>query len=73
MNDQWNVRIWLRDWLQRPSKAELAERRTAEAAAAQTSASQENEQHPASRHSFQLDSSARITGLSRPSLHREST
>ncbi|QIO87702.1 hypothetical protein G9274_001387 [Stenotrophomonas rhizophila] len=35
LSDKWNPRLWLREWLNRPSLAELEERRTAEAAAAQ--------------------------------------
>lgn len=35
LSDKWNARLWARDWLNKPSKAELAGRRTAEAAAAQ--------------------------------------
>ena len=35
VSDKWNPRLWLKDWLNKPSMAELAERRSAEAAAAQ--------------------------------------
>jgi hypothetical protein len=35
LSDKWNPRLWLRDWLNKPSQAELKERRAAEAAAAQ--------------------------------------
>lgn len=35
MNDRWNPRIWLRNWLSKPSNSELAETSAAEAAAEQ--------------------------------------
>lgn len=35
LSDKWNPRLRLRDWLNRPSHAELNERRAAEAASAQ--------------------------------------
>ena len=35
MNDKWNPRLWLRDWLVKPSQAERSERRTGKAAATQ--------------------------------------
>jgi hypothetical protein len=35
LSDKWNPRLWLRDWLNKPSQVELEERRAAEAAAAQ--------------------------------------
>ncbi len=35
VSDKWNARLRLRDWLNKPTAAELAERRSAEAAAAQ--------------------------------------
>ncbi|EML7989364.1 hypothetical protein [Stenotrophomonas maltophilia] len=35
MNDKWNPRLWLRDWLVKPSQAGCSERRTAKAAATQ--------------------------------------
>ncbi len=43
VSDKWNPRLWLRDWLNKPTAAELAERRTAEAAAAQMLAVLERE------------------------------
>ena len=33
LSDKWNPRLWLRDWLNRPSRAEMAERQAAELAA----------------------------------------
>lgn len=35
LSDKWNPRLWLRDWMNKPSVAELEERRAAEAAARQ--------------------------------------
>lgn len=32
LSDKWNSRLWLREWLNQPSKAELVERQVAEAA-----------------------------------------
>jgi len=43
LSDKWNPRLWLRDWLNQPSLAELAERRAAEAASAQLLAFLERE------------------------------
>lgn len=71
MNDRWNVRIWLRDWLNKPSKARLAERRTAETAAARTLVAQGDNRSRRCRYGFELDSSARITGLRGPEQHGE--
>ncbi|MET4680426.1 hypothetical protein ABIA72_002066 [Stenotrophomonas rhizophila] len=31
--DKWNFRLWLREWLNQPSQAAVAERKAAEAAA----------------------------------------
>jgi hypothetical protein len=35
LSDKWNPRLWLRDWINRPSQVELGERRAAEAVARQ--------------------------------------
>lgn len=33
LSDKWNPRLWLREWLNAPSQAEVVERNAAEAAA----------------------------------------
>lgn len=35
VSDKWNPRLWLRDWLNKPSIGELQDRKTAAAASAQ--------------------------------------
>ncbi len=35
VSDKWNPRLWLRDWMNQPSRSEAEERRVAEAAAQQ--------------------------------------
>jgi hypothetical protein len=45
MNDKWNPRLWLREWLNKPSRTERQERRidTATAARMRESVHQERE------------------------------
>ncbi len=73
LSDKWNPRLWLREWLNQPSKAELVERQVAEAAAAQMFTVLANEYGVKPQYSLELDCSARINGLRRPVRHREST
>ena len=66
LSDKWSPRLWMRDWLNKPSQAELVERRAAEAAAAQMLAEIERQSGADRSAEFrlELDAEARISGLS---------
>lgn len=54
LSDKWNPRLWLREWLNRPSLAELEERRAAEAAAKDFFLGLEQTAAPARRYSLKV-------------------
>lgn len=72
LSDKWNPRLWLRDWINKPSLAEFAERAAAEAAAAQMLAGLERRaRSTAAAYQLQLDPEARVTGVARLSPQTE--
>lgn len=74
LSDKWNPRLWLRDWVNKPSRAELAERQAAEAAAAQMLAQLERQSgaNTFAGYRTELDSEGHVIGFSNRPLQLES-
>lgn len=72
LTDKWNPRLWLRDWLNKPSSAELAARQAAEASAAQMLMALEREARDRADKALStcLRSALNDPGISSPSTPR---